>query len=40
MEIPMSWRERLTTAGIIAVLVSVVLLGVLVWAVVFFRNTL
>jgi hypothetical protein len=36
----MSWQERLTTASIIAVLVTLVLVGVLVWAMLFFRNTL
>jgi hypothetical protein len=40
MELPMSWRERLSTASIIAVLVILVLVGVAVWALLFFRNTL
>jgi hypothetical protein len=35
-----SWRERLTTASIIVVFVILVLVGVLIWALLFFRNTL
>ena len=40
MELPMSWRERLTAATIGAMLAIVILVGVLVWAVLFFRNML